>query len=165
MKHALSLTGLILASVVVSLAGIGCTDAGHRLTEIRGWPEFQHRVLKADRPVLIEFNKDPCPTCVIQQAELDKLAAEFGESVFFAKMTIMVGDFQVTVPEVRDGYNIFWVPTTVLFVDGKEVQRWPLNHTAWQIRPAVAKAVAEYRQRPRPSPMNSRPALPPPVAP
>lgn len=153
-SRTLAATFAALALVVTMGAGcLGTEDstavkAGHTLTPIKGWSEFQRRVLAADRPVLMEFNKDPCPTCVVQQAELDSLAPEYSDRVFFASMTIMVGFFEVTEPEVRDKYNVKWVPTTILFVNGEEKKRWELNHTAFEIREELKKVVGEAKPKP-----------------
>jgi len=130
--------------LLLVLAG-GCGDAGHTLTPIHGWAEFEQRVLKSTRPVLIEFNKDPCPTCVAQQMELDQVSPDFSDRVLFASMTIMVGMLEVTVPEIRDRYDVKLVPTTILFIDGKEVKRWVLNHPAFEIRADLKKLVGENR--------------------
>jgi thioredoxin-like negative regulator of GroEL len=146
--------GLRFAVVTVVAAlgflTVGCAPAGQYLNPINGNADFQRRVLQSSRPVLIEFNKDPCPTCVIQQAELDKLAPEFNDRVFFASMTIMEGPFVVTAPEVRDKYEIFWVPTTMLFIKGRPVKKWELNHGADEIRQELIKHVGPPREPLRP---------------
>ena len=124
----------------------GCAEPSKDLTQIRDWADFQTRVLQSDRPVLIEFNKDPCPTCVVQVGELEQLYPEYSDRVFFASMTIMRGFFQVTAPEVRDRYHLAWVPTTVLFIKGQEKQRWELNHSAVEIRETLKKEIGPPRQ-------------------
>jgi thioredoxin-like negative regulator of GroEL len=135
---------VIASSIALGLAGLlaGC-DAGHSLTPLKGWAQFDAQVLRNPRPVLIEFGKDPCPTCDIQMAELDTLAPEFSNRVFFAKMIVAVGAGTTVEPEVRDKYNVFWVPTTVLFINGREVKRWELNHLAAEIRQTLNDELAK----------------------
>ena len=42
---------------------------------------------------------------------------------------IMTFFFGVTAPELREGYDISFVPTAILFVNGQEKRRWMLNTT------------------------------------
>lgn len=137
-----------IAAVTVAVSGLvgllaGCEATGQNLTPIKGWAQFDAMVLRNPRPVLVEFNKDPCPTCDIQKAEIDTLVPEFQDRVFFASMTIMVGAFDVTEKEVKDRYNITWVPTTILFINGREVKRWELNHMAMEIRQTLNDELAK----------------------
>ncbi len=129
---------------MAALAG-GCTpaDAGKSLRPVADWVAFQEEVLQSSQPVLIEFSKEPCPPCVTQKAELDKLSSEFGGRIVFASMTLMKGDFVILCPEVRSRYHIFWVPTTILFVNGEERKRWENLHRAPAIREELKRVLLD----------------------
>jgi thiol-disulfide isomerase/thioredoxin len=140
---------LLAGAAMMALAG-GCTplDAGKTLTPIPDWAAFQEMVLKSKRPVLVELSKDPCPPCVAQKAELDKLTDEFGDRILFASMTMVKGDFIVLCPEIRDRYHVFWLPTTILFVNGEERKRWENLHGATEIREELKKVLLDSIARP-----------------
>ena len=140
------LTGLF----VVALAA-GCTPAETDktlMTIAPDWDSFDREVLKSPRPVLVEFSKDPCPPCVDQKAELETLTDPFRGQVTFATMTLVQGEFVVTCPRIQEGYKILWLPTTILFVDGKERKRWQNLHKAAGIREELKQALLEKSSSP-----------------
>ena len=141
---------LVASATMMALAG-GCTGGcgqGESRPFRIGRPSSV--VLKSKRPVLIELNKDPCPPCVAQKAEFDKLTDEFGGQILFASMTLVKGDFIVLCPEIRDRYHIFWLPTTMLFVNGEERKRWENLHGATEIREELKKVLLDSAVRPGP---------------
>ena len=50
------------------------------------------------------------------------------------KLKIREATMASTNPEFMDQQKLFWVPTAILFVNGKEQRRWELNHLAWEFR-------------------------------
>jgi thioredoxin-like negative regulator of GroEL len=168
MRDRVLLNGLVrrpliaLLGLAVLLVTVGCAEPGKNFTRIHGWPEFQTRVLQSDRPVLIEFNKDPCPTCVLMLGELDKLYPQYSDRVLFASMTIMKDFFAPCEPEVIDRYKVTLVPTTILFNKGQEVCRWNWNlHGADEIGEALKKLVGPPRKPDAVKP--AAPATPAPI--
>lgn len=120
------------------------SDPGKTLMPIAAdWDSFDREVLRSRRPVLIEFSKEPCPPCVTQKAELELLAGEFGGQVTFTTLTLVHGEFDITVPKIQERYQILWLPTTILFVDGKERARWQNLHRAAGIREELKQALLE----------------------
>lgn len=112
------------------------------LTEIQDVPEFNQQVHQARGPVLVDFYKESCPTCVLQDAVLKELNGEYGSRVRFVRFKVREATMISSTPEFMDEHRLFWVPTTVLYVDGREQQRWTLNHAAWEFRPALTAAAA-----------------------
>ena len=113
--------------------------ATDRLTEII---RLHNEVMHAVR-LTVDTAIDVGRLLVEQKAELDKLAEEFGDRVFFAQITVLKGEFIDLCPEVRSRYHILWVPTTLLIVDGQERKRWELVHKAVAIREEIKKVLLE----------------------
>lgn len=128
---------LLLAGLAVIIGGC---SAGQSLTHIETQADFDKTVMHSSQPVLMDFYKNGCPTCVVQEGVLDDLAKEYQGKVVFAKFKIREAYFVSPAPEIMDRYKLYWVPTVILFVDGKEKQRWTFNHSAGEIRPALDEA-------------------------
>ena len=120
-------TVLLVLWLLAALAASGC--ASKNLVQVEDQSEFQKQVLAADRPVLVNFYKGGgCPTCLLVNPILNELAEEYQGRVSFARFEAMTPLFQVTSQPLRDAYNIAFFPTTVLFVDGKEKERWIMDY-------------------------------------
>jgi len=129
------------------------------LPDLQDVGEFNQAVLQAKGPVLVDFYKDSCPTCVLQDAVLEELNGEYAGRVRFYKFKVREATMISTCPEFMDQQRLFWVPTTVLYVNGQEQQRWTLNHAAWEFRPSLNTACgqgpaggATYVSKPPPPP-------------
>jgi len=142
--------GALALAILAALTG-GCEmsrfsgsydSQGSRLIDIATVAEFDQKVLRSSRPVLVDFYKESCPTCVLQEAVLDDLAAEYGSQVIFAKFKIREATMVGSAPEIMDRYNLFWVPTVILFLDGRETRRWTLNSTHAMLRKGLSQTLA-----------------------
>ncbi|MBT2207391.1 MULTISPECIES: thioredoxin [Actinomadura] len=78
---------------------------------------FDERVLRSDRPVLVEFWADWCPPCKMIAPILDEIEAEYGDRLAVAKLN---GDDH---PEVAARYNVLGFPTLNLYRDGEVVRQ------------------------------------------
>lgn len=105
--------------------GIGC--AGGKVEPIASQEDF-YQALEADQPLLVDFYKGGCPTCIIVDGIMDDLAEEYAGRVRVTKYEVMAAYFADLAPEVRSQYDITYFPTVVLFVDGKEYERWVLHY-------------------------------------
>lgn len=78
---------------------------------------FATDVLKAGRPILVDFWATWCGPCRMVSPILEELAQELAEKLTIAKVDV---DAE---PAIAAKYNIMSIPTMVLFKDGKEVTR------------------------------------------
>lgn len=130
------------AVIAGGLLLMGGCDQGGSLPDIATVADFNRVISTSDRPVMIDFYKENCPTCVIQEDVLHRVAQEYGDRVVFAKFKIREATMMGSNPGFMEKYNLLWVPTTILFVNGRERQRWVLNHTEAEFRAELDKVVA-----------------------
>ena len=79
--------------------------------------DFEDEVLKADKPVLVDFSAEWCAPCKMAGPILDKLADEFKEKIKIVK--INVDESQ----ELAQKYQVMSIPTVIVFDKGKETGR------------------------------------------
>ncbi len=78
---------------------------------------FESEVLKANRPILVDFWATWCGPCRMVSPILEELAQELADKLTIAKVDV---DAE---PSIAAKYQIMSIPTMVLFRDGKEVTR------------------------------------------
>ena len=90
--------------------------------------EFESQVLKADKPVLVDFWASWCGPCLAIAPVVEELAGKYDGKVVVAKMDVDKS------PATPGRYGIRAIPTLIVFKDGQVVE---------QITGAVGKAVIE----------------------
>jgi len=78
---------------------------------------FDGEVLQAEKPVLVEFGAVWCQPCRILEPVLEELAGEWGDSVSVVKLDVD------EAAQLTQDYQVLSVPTTMLFKNGKIVER------------------------------------------
>jgi len=78
---------------------------------------FESEVLKAKEPVLVDFFAPWCGPCKLLGSVIDELAENYKGKVKIGKVNIDGAE------ELAQKYNVMGVPTVILFVGGKEVER------------------------------------------
>lgn len=78
---------------------------------------FEEKVLKADKPVLVDFFTPTCGPCRKLAPTIDKLAGELADVAVLGKANV-ADNMELAVT-----YQISAVPTLILFKGGKEVHR------------------------------------------
>lgn len=79
--------------------------------------EFEAKVIKADKPALVDFYADWCGPCKMAAPVLDELADEAGGK--YEVIKINVDEAQ----ELAGEHGVMSIPTVILFNKGQEVDR------------------------------------------
>jgi thioredoxin 1 len=119
-----ALAAMVCGAMLITFAG-GCST--EELPLIKNEADFQKLVLESKQPVMVEFSKDQCPPCVILESELVTISKEYAGRTTFYKFMLLDRFFQPYSPLIRDTYNLPWVPTAILFVNGEEKKRWVMD--------------------------------------
>jgi thioredoxin 1 len=136
----------LLACAILALLAAGCES--RNLRPILNEADFQRQVLRADRPVVVDFYKGGgCPPCKMLLPILDQLADEYRGRVLFTSYEIISPFFQVTSEELKARYDIFYIPTVILFINGQEQKRWPLNFMIDDYRKVLDEVLARQAAR------------------
>jgi len=78
---------------------------------------FDDMVLKAQRPVLVDFFADWCGPCRMVTPVIEEMAKMYGEKIIVGKVDVDAN------AGVAGKYGVMSIPTVVLFDGGKEVGR------------------------------------------
>ena len=74
---------------------------------------FQADVIKADKPVLVDFWAEWCGPCIQIAPTLEELASEYSGKLTVAKVNIDEN------PETPTRYGVRGIPTLILFKNGE----------------------------------------------
>ena len=75
--------------------------------------EFNEAIIKADKPVLVDYWAEWCGPCKMIAPVLDEVASEFSGKLTVAKLNIDEN------PETPQHYGVRGIPTLMLFKDGE----------------------------------------------
>jgi len=75
--------------------------------------DFNTTVLKADKPVLVDYWAEWCGPCKMIAPILDEIAKEFADKIIIAKLNIDEN------PQTPQHYGVRGIPTLMLFKEGE----------------------------------------------
>jgi thioredoxin 1 len=78
---------------------------------------FEEKVLKADKPVLLDFYSDSCIPCKRMAGPLGDVEDEYEGRLYVYKVNV---NFDM---ELAEKYNVMSAPTLVVIVEGEEKNR------------------------------------------
>jgi len=123
---------------VLVLVAAGCAS---KVRYIKDEADFQQQVIQAKQPILVDFFKAGCASCMFLDPVLDQLAEEYDGRVVVAKFELMRFWLEITSISLWKQYRIGLYPTVVLFVDGQEKKRWAVDYFPDNYRKVLTKIV------------------------
>lgn len=78
---------------------------------------FEAEVLKADKPVLVDFYADWCGPCKMMAPLVETLAEEMAGEAVIGKLNVDDSE------EIAMKYGVMNIPTLILFKNGQEINR------------------------------------------
>lgn len=78
---------------------------------------FEQDVLKADRPVLVDFWAEWCAPCRTMAPVLEETEKSYGDRLTVAKLNVDDN------PHTPQNFSVRGIPTLVLFKDGKALDQ------------------------------------------
>lgn len=87
------------------------------IVTIKSQNEFSEVVLKADRPVFVDFWAPWCGPCKMVGPEVEALANDYDGKAIIAKVNVDEAG------ELANEYAVMGVPTMIIFKDGQEMDR------------------------------------------
>ena len=78
---------------------------------------FEEKVLKSEKPVLVDFYADWCGPCNAMAPVIEELAIELDGKVKVGKINVDDN------PDIAVEYNVMSIPTLIIFKNGKEEKR------------------------------------------
>jgi len=79
--------------------------------------DFVDKVLKSEKPVLVDFWATWCGPCKLAEPVLEELSETYKDKVSIVKIDVDQN------PEYSEKFGILSIPTTILFKGGEEIGR------------------------------------------
>lgn len=79
--------------------------------------DFEEKVLKADKPVLVDFYSDTCIPCKRMAGVLGDIEDEYEDKLYLYKVNVNYEE------DLTAKYQVMSAPTLIVFENGKEKSR------------------------------------------
>jgi thiol-disulfide isomerase/thioredoxin len=140
--------GAVLGVIVCALAVLVAAGCSPNVRMLRNEAEVRDLIATADKPVLIDFFKGGCASCMFLEGIIDTLGDEYQGRAIVARYELMRFWFQPTSWPLVMEYGIGLYPTAILFVNGKEQKRWTMYYFIGTYRRALDEAIGSLPARP-----------------
>jgi len=87
------------------------------MRKITSSKEFEHEVLASTKPVFVDFWAEWCGPCRMVGPVVEELSHEYNGTVDFVKVNVDQNN------DLAQKFNVFSIPTLVIFKDGKAVSQ------------------------------------------
>ncbi len=79
--------------------------------------DFEEKVLKSDKPVMVDYWAEWCGPCRLAGPIIDELADSYSDKIVVGKLDVDANG------STAAKYGVMSIPTVIMFKDGKEVER------------------------------------------
>ena len=112
------IAGLVIISMILN-NGTNSNNAKAETIKIIEENQFEELVLKADKPVLVDFYTDWCGPCRVLSPTIEELSQDnnYKDKYYFYKVNVDYAN------NIAKEYNIMYIPTVIIFKDGTEITR------------------------------------------
>ena len=73
--------------------------------------------INSSKPTLVKFYSNNCQACILMAPHYKRVSKEFASKIRYAELNID------NYPNLRQKYQVVATPTTILFKNGKEIDR------------------------------------------
>jgi thioredoxin-like negative regulator of GroEL len=137
--------GLLTWAVAV-LAASGCDNSNVRV--INNEAEFRALIDTADKPVLVDFFKGGCASCMFLDGTINSLGDEYKGRVIVARFELMRFWLEIRSMPLWKEYRVGLYPTVVLIVNGKEQKRWAMDYGIDNYRKVLDEVAGPPSEKP-----------------
>ena len=112
------IAGLVIISMILN-NGFNSNNAKTETIKTIEENQFEEFVLKADKPVLVDFYTDWCGPCKVLSPTIEELSQDnnYKDKYYFYKVNVDYAN------NIAKEYNIMYIPTVIIFKDGTEITR------------------------------------------
>lgn len=79
--------------------------------------DFEERVLKSKKPVMVDFFGEWCPPCRLAGPVIESLAKDYEGKIVVGKVDVDQNQ------ELAQKFGVMSIPTVIFFKEGKEIER------------------------------------------
>jgi thioredoxin 1 len=135
---------MVICATLILVAG-GCSG---KVRWLHNEAEVRDLLATADKPVLMDFFKGGCASCMFLDPGLEQLADEYDGRVIVARYELMRFWLEITSFKLWKEHRIGLYPTVVLFVNGKERKRWAMDYFLEDYRRVLDQVAGPAPEKP-----------------